>query len=601
MNSDDLKYLKEITLLYVEDEPQLQEQIASFLKDIVGKLYLASNGEEALELYKQHEMDMVITDITMPKMNGIELAKNIRLDNENLPIFITSAHNSSDYFIQAIEVGISKFILKPIDIEKLFTTLLRYAKNIATLKEKENLKNILEQYKNIVDEKSIVSKTDSNGIITYVNEPFMTISGYKKEELIGNNHNLIRHPDTPRAVFEDIWRTIKVKKQIWRGNIKNRSKKGESYYVDSLIKPILDLDGNIIEFIAIRNDITALENTKRFLQKQNVKKNASLKDALKNFSQYESIVNENNIVSRTNPFGIITYVNEKFLKISQYSKEELIGSPHSIVRHEDTADEVYQNMWQTILAGKVWSGTLKNKNKSGKSYYVDTVIAPIFDKENNISEFLSIRHDITSVISLHQELEDTQREIIYRMGEIGETRSKETGNHVKRVAEYSKLLATLYGLDKEQISHLFMASPMHDIGKVGIPDSVLNKPGKLTSEEWDIMREHSEIGYNILKTSNREILQAAAIISLEHHEKWNGTGYPKGLKEEEIHIFGRITAIADVFDALGSDRCYKKSWELEKILELFRNQRGKHFEPKLVDLFFENLDKFLKIRDKYVD
>jgi response regulator RpfG family c-di-GMP phosphodiesterase len=187
------------------------------------------------------------------------------------------------------------------------------------------------------------------------------------------------------------------------------------------------------------------------------------------------------------------------------------------------------------------------------------------------------------------------------MGEIGETRSKETGNHVKRVAEYSKLLGSLYGLERKQLDNLFMASPMHDIGKVGIPDEILNKPGKLTDDEWIVMKTHSELGYKILKDSNRDILKAAAIISYHHHEKWDGSGYPRGLAGENIHIFGRITAIADVFDALGSDRVYKKAWPLDEILDFFEKQKGKHFQPELIELFMSNLDKFLEIRDTYID
>ena len=187
------------------------------------------------------------------------------------------------------------------------------------------------------------------------------------------------------------------------------------------------------------------------------------------------------------------------------------------------------------------------------------------------------------------------------MGEIGETRSKETGNHVKRVAEYSELLALLYGLDEKEANILLVASPMHDIGKVGISDSILKKPGKLTVEEFEIMKEHSITGYNILKDSKRDILKAAAIVAKEHHEKYDGSGYPFGLKGEEIHIYGRITALADVFDALGSERCYKEVWEDEKIFQLFKDEKGKHFDPKLVDLFFDNLDKFLQIRERYTD
>lgn len=202
---------------------------------------------------------------------------------------------------------------------------------------------------------------------------------------------------------------------------------------------------------------------------------------------------------------------------------------------------------------------------------------------------------------LTNEIEETQKEIIFTMGEIGESRSKETGNHVKRVAEYSYILAKAVGMSEEEAELLKMASPMHDIGKVAIPDAVLKKPGKLTDDEFDIMKSHTTIGYNLLKNSKRRILKAAAIVANEHHEKWNGKGYPCGLQGEDIHIYGRITAIADVFDALGSERVYKKAWELERILNLFKEERGHHFDPMVVDAFMEHLPDILKIRDEFSD
>ena len=213
----------------------------------------------------------------------------------------------------------------------------------------------------------------------------------------------------------------------------------------------------------------------------------------------------------------------------------------------------------------------------------------------------SIKDGIHQIESLSDEIINTQKEIIYTMGEIAETRSKETGNHVKRVAEYSKLIALKLGLDEQEAEMLKLASPMHDIGKVGIPDNILNKPGKLTPEEFEIMKTHAQLGYEMLKHSSKPILQAAAIVSKEHHEKYNGNGYPKGLKGEEIHIFARITAVADVFDALGSDRIYKKAWEDKKIFELFNNEKGEHFDPKIIDIFFENLEEIKQIRDKFKD
>ncbi|GIO13995.1 hypothetical protein J19TS2_35500 [Cohnella xylanilytica] len=202
---------------------------------------------------------------------------------------------------------------------------------------------------------------------------------------------------------------------------------------------------------------------------------------------------------------------------------------------------------------------------------------------------------------LNEEVETTQKDIIFTLGEIAETRSKETGNHVKRVAEYSKLLALKVGLPEEEAEMIRLASSMHDVGKVAVPDEILNKPGKLTPEEFDVIKQHTNHGYAMLNHSNRDLIKTAAIIAYQHHEKYDGQGYPNGLAGEEIHLYGRIAALADVFDALGSDRVYKKAWPLEDILDYFRRESGRHFDPKLVDLFFEHLDDILEIRDRYSD
>ena len=202
---------------------------------------------------------------------------------------------------------------------------------------------------------------------------------------------------------------------------------------------------------------------------------------------------------------------------------------------------------------------------------------------------------------LSQEVEETQKEVVFTMGAIGESRSKETGNHVRRVAEYSKILALAYGLKEAEAELLKQASPMHDIGKVAIPDAVLNKPGRFNAQERAIMDTHAELGYSMTNSSDRPLLKAASIVAYEHHEKWNGKGYPRGLSGEDIHIYGRITAIADVFDALGSDRVYKKAWNDEKILKLFKEERGEHFDPNLIDMLFANLDKIYEVRDTFKD
>ncbi len=186
-------------------------------------------------------------------------------------------------------------------------------------------------------------------------------------------------------------------------------------------------------------------------------------------------------------------------------------------------------------------------------------------------------------------------------GEIAESRSKETGNHVKRVAEYSYLLAKKYGLPEVECELLRHAAPMHDIGKVAIPDAILNKPARLTPEERMVMERHAEIGYRVMSGSTREILNAAAVIAGNHHEKWDGTGYPAKLKETQIPLYGRIVSVADVFDALITPRVYKEAWPIEKITAYFEAEKGKHFDPQLVDILLDKKDEFLEIFMRHSD
>jgi len=218
-----------------------------------------------------------------------------------------------------------------------------------------------------------------------------------------------------------------------------------------------------------------------------------------------------------------------------------------------------------------------------------------------IDSIIGFGFDISEAVRADQEIINTQKEVLLAMGGIGEIRSRETANHVKRVAAYSKLLALQTGMSEEEAELLKMASPMHDIGKVGIPDAILNKPGRLTDEEFSLMQTHAELGYEMLKHSRRPILQAAATVAHQHHERWDGSGYPNGLKGEQIHLFGRITAVTDVFDALASDRVYKKAWPMEQIIELFQQERGAHFEPRLVDILLQNMDGILEIRRHHPD
>ncbi len=198
-----------------------------------------------------------------------------------------------------------------------------------------------------------------------------------------------------------------------------------------------------------------------------------------------------------------------------------------------------------------------------------------------------------------RELNETQIEVILTLSEVTESRCGETGAHIKRVAEYSHLLALLAGRSENEAFMIKSAAPLHDIGKIATPDHILLKPGKLTPEEFIIMKEHAKIGYKILADSTKPILMTAAIIAHSHHEKWDGSGYPQSLSGEKIPIYGRIVAIADVVDALGTERIYKKAWSQEKIHNFFIEQSGLHFDPRLAKLFLDNYERFENIRKQY--
>ncbi len=192
-----------------------------------------------------------------------------------------------------------------------------------------------------------------------------------------------------------------------------------------------------------------------------------------------------------------------------------------------------------------------------------------------------------------------EKEALHVLSNAAEYKDPETASHVSRVAHYSKLLAKASGLEPEEQEIVFNASPLHDIGKVGISDAILLKPGKLEAEEMRMMQEHTKIGMKILESSENPFLKAGAIIAYTHHEKFDGSGYPHGLKGEEIHIYGRITAIADVFDALTSRRPYKEPWSFEEATAYLKEQSGKHFDPDLCELFIKNIDTVFSIYEKY--
>ncbi len=204
-------------------------------------------------------------------------------------------------------------------------------------------------------------------------------------------------------------------------------------------------------------------------------------------------------------------------------------------------------------------------------------------------------------LHLSNELEQSQKEMIYLLGEAIESRSNETGNHVRRVANITYYIALKAGVSPDIAEQFKTASPMHDVGKIAIADAILNKPGKHDQQEQVVMRSHARLGYDMMSKSARKIFQIAATTAHEHHENWDGSGYPRGLKGDEIALVGRITAVSDVFDALLSARCYKQPWSRSQVERFFKEERGRKFDPVLADIVLNNIDELMQIRDLFPD
>ncbi|MCE1245740.1 MAG: HD domain-containing protein [Firmicutes bacterium] len=200
---------------------------------------------------------------------------------------------------------------------------------------------------------------------------------------------------------------------------------------------------------------------------------------------------------------------------------------------------------------------------------------------------------------LREELQSSSLEMIERLSVAAEFRDEDTAMHIKRMSSYSAIIAKNMGFSEDQVEKILFTAPMHDIGKLGVPDSILLKPGKLTDDEFGEMKKHTIYGAKILDGSKHNFIKMAEVIAISHHEKWNGMGYPNGLSGEEIPIEGRIVALADVFDALSSKRCYKPSFPLEKVLEIIKKDTGTHFDPGVTDAFFKGFEEIMQVYDKY--
>jgi len=306
-----IKYSQNLKLLYVEDNQEARESTQIILEEFFTNIVIAVDGSDGLEKYKSENIDLIITDINMPKMNGLEMTKLIREIDSDVPILVLSAYNESGYFIDSIKLGVEGYLLKPIDLEQFLSVLVKVTEKLKLKDQVQNTLDFLKQYEDATNNSSIVSKTDANGIITYVNDAFCKISEYSESELIGHNHSIVRHPDSKDDFYKQMWKIIKDDKQIWRGLVRNLSKSGKSYYTDTTIKPILDADGEVVEYISLRNNITDIMNPKKQLQGlvDSIESSIAIMIKIENFEYIEKFYNQKVVQKIEDEFSLILMEN----------------------------------------------------------------------------------------------------------------------------------------------------------------------------------------------------------------------------------------------------------------------------------------------------
>lgn len=309
------------------------------------------------------------------------------------------------------------------------------------------------------------------------------------------------------------------------------------------------------------------------------------------------ITHDGGLVSKVLEAGEATSFESKGYRIiGQVGDPKKSKMTPQIEKLLDTASTMKESVFEDGIYVAYFPST---KDKTSLLYLTDVSLDDIHEIDiqmlNVFCRSVGIAFDN---VLLNQEIIRTQEELIVRLGNAVESRSKESGNHIKRMSEFCRLLGQKLGLSADDCLTLMQATPMHDVGKIATPDAILLKPGKLDTDEFVTMKQHPQVGYDILAGSGLPILEAAAIISRQHHEKFDGTGYPAKLQGEEIHIFARIVAVADVFDALIHKRCYKDAWPLDAILTLLKEESGKHFDPQVVAVFLQNVDELLEINDR---
>jgi len=508
-----IKYSHGIKLLYVEDNKEARESTQMILEEFFDDIVFGVDGEDGFNKFNTHDIDLIITDINMPKLNGLDMIAKIRKESKDIPILVLSAYNESGFFMDSIKLGVEGYLLKPIDINQFMNVLERVIEKLELKNEIDKNIHFLKEYQDMTNESSIVSKTDLKGIITFVNEQFCNISGYSKEELVGKNHNIVRHPDMAQEAFRNMWDTIKNKKQTWNGIVKNLGKSGKTYYVNATVKPILDINGEIIEYIALRNDITNIMNPKK-----------QLNDAIKNIKDPLVIYMKLEDFDMLEEFYDNTMVEQIEDKITKYLEQY-------VLRHYQS-ERIYQlgnGEYAMINEKDIWMQD-EDKFINDLKIFQDSIkdsVVDIGDIMYNMSIMISIAYDKKQVLESAKlgirELLNTKQNFIISNNFAQRERDKakrnmETISLIKTAIKNSKIVSYFQPIvdnkTKEIAKYESLVRLINEEGEVLSPFFFLDisKRGKYYSQITHIVLDKS---FDALKNTDKDISINLSALDIE--------------------------------------------------------------------------------------
>ncbi|WP_322511895.1 HD domain-containing phosphohydrolase [Chloroflexus sp.] len=550
------------------------------------RAFLKAGGEG------QSAGDLVLIDCAQPRVAMLDLVKELtQFRRLTQPVIVMAQPGNEEFPLQALRLGVADYIIKREGFLAQLPIAIENAYYRAQFHQQHERLRVQAQALN--DAANAIVITDRNGIIEWVNPAFTTLTGYSASEAIGQSTRILRSNKQDRAFYAALWDQILAGKP-WQGRLINRRKDGSLYHEEMTITPVTDENGAISRFIAIKQDISeqvAREQRRATLMAigaalRPAQARAELTPIL--LGQVREVFAAESI-ALLRPDGEMLHVDIALncLATLEQQPDILMALSHRLSQASGpvAVSDLLNQTEQTVIGAPLNTanrlvGALVLKRATPLSESELELLSDIADLAANALHRTDLFEQLRAA---NAELRAAYDETIEGWSRALDLRDRETEGHSRRVTELTVRIAARMGFSKDELLHVRRGALLHDIGKMGIPDAILLKPGPLNDEEWAIMRTHPTLAVELLRPI--AFLAPALDIPWCHHEKWDGTGYPRGLRGEEIPLAARIFAVVDVYDALTSDRPYRAAWPRERALAYIREQAGRHFDPRVVVVF----------------